>query len=668
MLFDSLCGERRGGNLPAVPAGADGIVDGGVLGYWEEHCTECGQPACFGRCPRFVRAPDGKCRRFAEGIVPIRLKDGTRGASVTFLPWGKLEMPWRGATVSRDRVRMLNFLDALFVPMARGLRVMTPWLPWNRNPISIYRGLRTRLLLVWGRRSPSPRAMAWRGCVWAERPTALTASVFRGGHDVWMAAVRLNAGWNTFALRVPLPERSDDDDILFRLFPADGEGTGELLFTRLAIVPSAAGADRSLPFLREGRQRAADASVACATESCRLLGAAHDERRSEVTATSFTPGDSKFTTTDAVGSCTTKPQASCTTSPRRVVREPSVPARFVKLVIWDLDNTVWDGILAENGPEGIRLRPDVVRTLKALDARGILHSAASKNDSEPALAALERFGLADYFLAPQIGWGPKSAMIRAVAEDLGLGLDSVAFVDDAAWERGEVAAALPAVRVYRESDAARLPERPEFSPPLSAESGRRRESYRAELVRRGRQAAFGTNLDAFLRDCGLRLELFRPEDETAIVRCRELVQRTNRLTLAGRRYDEGAFAALLASSEAWAVKCRDRFGDYGTVGFLAVRVSDASAELAEFVMSCRVAGKRCEERLLVWLAERTADRGCRALVADAVDTGRNGALLAALGALPFVVTREGNRVRHLLALPARDLPRVPVALEVRCAR
>lgn len=668
MLFDSLCGERRGGNLPAVPAGADGIVDGGVLGYWEEHCTECGQPACFGRCPRFVRAPDGKCRRFAEGIVPIRLKDGTRGASVTFLPWGKLEMPWRGATVSRDRVRMLNFLDALFVPMARGLRVMTPWLPWNRNPISIYRGLRTRLLRVWGRRSPSPGAMAWRGCVWAERPTALTASVFRDGHDVWMAAVKLVAGWNDFALPLPTLERADDDDILFRLFPADGEGTGVLLFTRLAIVPSATGADRGLPFLREERQRAADASVACAAESRRLPGAAHDESRSEGTTTFFTTDDSKFTTTDAVGRCTTKPQASCTTSPRRVVREQRVPARFVKLVIWDLDNTVWDGILAEDGPDGIRLRPEAVRTIKALDERGILHSAASKNDSEPTLAALKRFGLADYFLAPRIGWGPKSAMIRAVAEDLGLGLDSVAFVDDAAWERGEVAAALPAVRVYRESDAARLPERPEFSPPLSAESGRRRESYRAELVRRGRQAAFGTNLDAFLRDCGLRLELFRPEDETAIVRCRELVQRTNRLTLAGRRYDEGAFAALLASSEAWAVKCRDRFGDYGTVGFLAVRVSDASAELAEFVMSCRVAGKRCEERLLVWLAERTADRGCRALVADAVDTGRNGALLAALGALPFVVTREGNRVRHLLALPARDLPRVPVALEVRCAR
>lgn len=659
MLFDSLCGERRGGNLPAVPAGADGVPVGGVLGYWEEHCTECGQPACFGRCPRFVRAPDGKCRRFAEGIVPIRLKDGTRGASVTFLPWGKLEMPWRGATVSRDRVRMLNFLDALFVPMARGLRVMTPWLPWNRNPISIYRGLRTRLLRTWGRHSPSPGAMAWRGCVWAERPTALTASVFRDGHDVWMAAVKLVAGWNDFALPLPTLERAADDDLLFRLFPSGGEGTGVLLFTRLAIVPSATGADRGLPFLREERQRAADAPVACAAESRRLPGAAPDESRSGGTTSSFTTGDSKFTTTDTVG--------SCTTSPRRVVREQRVPARFVKLVIWDLDNTVWDGILAEDGPDGIRLRPEAVRTIKALDERGILHSAASKNDPEPALTALKRFGLADYFLAPRIGWGPKSAMIRAAAEDLGLGLDSVAFVDDAAWERGEVAAALPAVRVYRESDAVCLPDQPEFSPPLSAESGRRRESYRAELIRRGRQAAFGTDLDAFLRDCGLQLELFRPEDETTIIRCRELVQRTNRLTLAGRRYDEEAFAALLASSEAWAVKCRDRFGDYGTVGFLAVRVSDASADLAEFVMSCRVAGKRCEERLLVWLAECLAARGCRTLTVDAADTGRNGALLAALGALPFVVTREGRWVRHRLALPAQGLPQVPVALSAACA-
>src|SRR5215207_9813937 len=109
----------------------------------------------------------------------------------------------------------------------------------------------------------------------------------------------------------------------------------------------------------------------------------------------------------------------------------------IKCVVWDLDDTVWDGILLED--REVKLRPHVVRILETLDGRGILHSIASRNDRDLALAKLQEFGLDEYFLYPQINWGSKAASIARIAQDLNIGLDAIAFVDDQPFEREEVA-------------------------------------------------------------------------------------------------------------------------------------------------------------------------------------------------------------------------------------
>ena len=115
----------------------------------------------------------------------------------------------------------------------------------------------------------------------------------------------------------------------------------------------------------------------------------------------------------------------------------------VKCVVWDLDNTVWDGVLLED--REVRVRPAVLSLIETLDARGILHSVASRNDRELAIAQLDAFGLTDYFLYPQISWGSKSDAIAAIARDLNIGLDAIAFVDDQPFELEEVAFAHPPV-------------------------------------------------------------------------------------------------------------------------------------------------------------------------------------------------------------------------------
>ena len=109
----------------------------------------------------------------------------------------------------------------------------------------------------------------------------------------------------------------------------------------------------------------------------------------------------------------------------------------VKCLVWDLDHTLWDGILLEDSQ--VVLRPEVPAIIRTLDERGILHSIASRNDPAMAMDKLQQFGLADYFLWPQINWNPKSESIKTISERLSLGLDSFAFVDDQPFEREEVA-------------------------------------------------------------------------------------------------------------------------------------------------------------------------------------------------------------------------------------
>ena len=119
------------------------------------------------------------------------------------------------------------------------------------------------------------------------------------------------------------------------------------------------------------------------------------------------------------------------------------PEQSVKCLVWDLDNTVWNGVLLEDAQ--VSLRPEVPGILRALDERGILHSIASRNDRTLAMEKLREFGLADYFLCPQINWNPKSDSIKGISETLRLGLDTFAFIDDQPFELAEVAFAHPKV-------------------------------------------------------------------------------------------------------------------------------------------------------------------------------------------------------------------------------
>ena len=175
----------------------------------------------------------------------------------------------------------------------------------------------------------------------------------------------------------------------------------------------------------------------------------------------------------------------------------------VKCVVWDLDNTLWEGTLLEWDGR-VRLREEVPGLLRALDERGIVHAVASRGEAAVAAAELERLGLADWFVRTRVGWGSKAASIAEIVSELNIGLDTVLFVDDDPFEREAVRHELPQVRAADGSRLDGLLERPDLDPPVvSADARQRRLRYRADARRQEAELTFGGSEAAFLRSLHL---------------------------------------------------------------------------------------------------------------------------------------------------------------------
>ena len=334
------------------------------------------------------------------------------------------------------------------------------------------------------------------------------------------------------------------------------------------------------------------------------------------------------------------------------------PAEKVKCLVWDLDNTLWEGILIETAdPKGLKLRPGVRETLEELDKRGILLSIASKNDHAPAMEVLEHLGIADYFLYPQISWEAKSGALANIARSLNIGIDALALIDDSVFERREVSAVHPQVRTYDETQVSSLLTLPEFDVPATAESRKRRAMYRAEEQRGALMAAEHTDITDFLRRCNLGITVFAPETEEEKLRCYELVVRTNQLNMSGVKYTPDEFAAVLEREghTNFAFSCADDFGSYGIVGFGQYRREEQTLVFTEFAMSCRVAGKFVESALFSHLLER---EGCETGVFAVQKTKKNILLRDSLEAIGFRCENEngdGITYRFGAALRNRDV-------------
>ncbi len=328
----------------------------------------------------------------------------------------------------------------------------------------------------------------------------------------------------------------------------------------------------------------------------------------------------------------------------------------LKCVIWDLDDTLWDGTLLEDGD--VALPEDVRASVIELDRRGVLQSLASRAERGPAEARLRDFGLFDYFLYPQFGDQPKSVAVAAIAAALDISLDSVALVDDQAFERDEVRYTHPQVRCFEATLRGRLPQLPEFDLAVTAEASQRRALYRHEERRRTEQAEFVGPPTAFLAGLDLRLRLWRAQPSD-LLRAHELTERTHQLNSTGRCY---SLADLAASRERpdhllMLAALEDRFGRYGCIGLVLVEQNAAVWHLRLLLTSCRVVSRGIGGFLLTWLMH-AAQNASVALRADFVDTGRNRMMWIAYR---FAGFREisRNMAEVVLAHDLQTMPTLP---------
>ena len=281
----------------------------------------------------------------------------------------------------------------------------------------------------------------------------------------------------------------------------------------------------------------------------------------------------------------------------------SEKAGQIKCVVWDLDNTIWEGTLVEDGPEKLKLKPQIVQILKTLDERGVLHSVVSKNNRDEALGVLRAFGIEEYFLCPQISWQPKSEGVEAIARGLNIGIASLLLVDDSEFELQQVKAIHPEVQVLNADRYLEIETADVCQVPVTAESRERRKMYQVESQRQTIVDSFGEDYTAFLRYCNIRLTI-RSMTEGNLDRVHELTQRTNQMNFSGNRYQKNTLESILTTPhlETYVLDVEDRFGSYGTVGFCIV---DTRLPLmTDLMFSCRVQSKKVEHALLSYIIRR----------------------------------------------------------------
>ncbi|MGW1793141.1 HAD-IIIC family phosphatase [Streptomyces tubercidicus] len=302
-------------------------------------------------------------------------------------------------------------------------------------------------------------------------------------------------------------------------------------------------------------------------------------------------------------------------------REPVMSSELVKCVVWDLDGTVWDGVLSEG--TGVELRPGIREVIDALDRRGVLQSIVSKNDEKAALTELERLGIRDYFLVPHVSWQPKSELVRSIAERLNIGIDTLMFIDDSEFERAEVAFAHPQVRCVDAAEVSGLLARPELSRPVTEDGRGRRTMYAQAEQRNEYEKSFAGPQIEFLRSLQMRLTVAvaTPDD---LERAAELTERTHQLNTTGLTFSKAELRELMDRPDQTLLVAHleDRFGAYGTIGLTLVGTSETEWRIRLFLMSCRVMGRNVGGAILRYLAQSAQTAQVR-LTADFRPTGVN---------------------------------------------
>ncbi|HEY1931237.1 MAG TPA: HAD-IIIC family phosphatase [Acetobacteraceae bacterium] len=330
-----------------------------------------------------------------------------------------------------------------------------------------------------------------------------------------------------------------------------------------------------------------------------------------------------------------------------------------KCLVLDLDNTLWGGVIGDDGIEGIRLAQGdavgeaylaVQNMALALRQRGIVLAVASKNTDETARGPFRRHPemllREDHIAVFQANWTDKASNIKAIAEALSFGLDALVFLDDNPMERDLVRKALPQVAVPE------LPDDPALYARVLAAAGyfealgfsdedRQRADFYRDNARRLQLQEQATDIDAYLASLEMVIT-FRPFDPTGRARIAQLINKSNQFNLTTRRYTEAEIAELEDDPASFTLQVRltDTFGDNGMISAVVCKERDDTWEIDTWLMSCRVLGRGVEDMVLRELLHHARLRGMRRLLGVYRPTDRNGMVRDHYAKLGFTQTGQ----------------------------
>ena len=356
-----------------------------------------------------------------------------------------------------------------------------------------------------------------------------------------------------------------------------------------------------------------------------------------------------------------------------------------KVIVLDADNTMWGGVVGEDGFDGIALSPDhpgnafvdFQRRILDFQRRGFILAICSKNNPEDLDEVLHKHPHQvlrdDHFAAKRVNWLPKTDNLRSLAEELNLGLDSFVFVDDSDYECALVRRELPMVTVIQ------TPKKPADVPgcldrlarlevlSLTAEDRAKTKMYAEERKRRDLKSSVetgGGDISAYLASLDMHMTV-RVNDSAGLKRLAQLTNKTNQFNLTTRRYDEQQMRAMLDDDRTLVTSfsLADTFGDSGIVGLAIVRQDEpAEASLDTFLMSCRVIGRKAESAFLAATMNLAAERGAKTFRAQYLPTRKNRLVEKFLPEHGFEGTDEAGYERDLESHPAPAADAFPIRI------
>ncbi|MCH7618153.1 MAG: HAD-IIIC family phosphatase [Candidatus Marinimicrobia bacterium] len=312
----------------------------------------------------------------------------------------------------------------------------------------------------------------------------------------------------------------------------------------------------------------------------------------------------------------------------------------IKCLSIDLDNTVWNGILGEDGDEYVH---DSLKThsgyrhlwefMDSLSKKGIILAINSKNNREDVEGLFQKYEMPlklEDFIVRKINWQPKSQNLKEMAEELNIGFESIIHLDDSEFECEEIIAGAPGATVVLVAeddpyDSVKLMEEYGFFHMMNqtGEDSARVESYKAERIRKNEQSKY-TDIDSFIKSLSLNVKI-QKVTEKELDRVSQLFLKTNQFNMTTKRYSKGELREFIGddSHKLYCFSLMDKFGDYGIIGSYLIRVTGEDWHIDSFLMSCRAIGRKVEYELLNYIVSNALKDNTNKIIAYFNKTKKN---------------------------------------------